>query len=56
MRETLEAMIAHDIGCGGLALLSLLLGVGVGVVLTYVRFSFHVAELRRKIEKLQGRG
>jgi len=40
-------------GCGLLGLLVFLLGAGVGVVLTYLPYSFQVAKLRRKLEKLQ---
>jgi len=37
--------------CGLLGLRMFLLGAGVGVVLTYLPYSFQVAELRRKLEK-----
>jgi len=38
-------------GCGPLSFLMFLLGAGVGVVLTYLPYSFRVAKLRRKLEK-----
>ncbi len=40
-------------GCALLGSLMFLLGAGVGVVLTYLPYSFRIAKLRRKLEKLQ---
>jgi len=39
--------------CGLFGLLMFLLGAGVGAVLIYVPYGFKIANLRRKLEKLQ---
>jgi hypothetical protein len=45
--DLLRAIALPEIACGGLALLSLLLGVGVSVVIAYIPFSLKVGKLRR---------
>jgi len=40
-----------NIGCDLLALLTFVLGMGAGTVLTYIPLAYRVAKLRHKVER-----
>jgi len=48
-----ERSAMGNVGCDALALLTLVLGIAVGAVLTYIPFAFRIATLRRRIERLK---
>jgi hypothetical protein len=49
----LRQMKVTNLDCGLLGLLTWFIGVAVGIALTYVPFSFRLANLRRKTERIQ---
>ena len=48
-----ERSAMGNVGCDALALLTLVLGIAVGAVLTYIPFAFRITTLRRRIERLK---
>jgi len=50
----LVPLVVLDLSCGGLALFTFLLGIGVGIVLTCIPYGLQISKLRRRIERLEG--